>query len=82
MVSLFSYINYDAFPFQQVQELIQSQVCALRPSHGGCLLSIGLWPDKVPDAILSAEDSMLSTVQRDGQVLLYILNRHCLQKNR
>ncbi|XP_075718267.1 midasin isoform X3 [Rhinoderma darwinii] len=67
---------------RQVQDIIQSQVCALRPTHGGCLLSIGLWPDKVPDAILSAEDSILSTIFRDGQVLLYILNRHCLRKSR
>ncbi|XP_066464567.1 midasin isoform X2 [Eleutherodactylus coqui] len=67
---------------KQVQDIIQRQVCVLRPTHGGCLLSIGLWPNKVPDAILSAEDSVLSTILRDGQVLLYVLNRHCLQKNR
>ncbi|XP_056422084.1 midasin [Hyla sarda] len=67
---------------KQVQDIIQSQVCALKSSNKGCLLSIGLWPDKVPDAILSAEDSILSTILRDGQVLLYILNRHCLKKNR
>ncbi|XP_073531808.1 midasin [Phyllobates terribilis] len=67
---------------QQVQDIIQGQVCVLRPTHGGCMLSIGLWPDQVPDAIFSSEDSTLSTILRDSQVLLYILNRHCLQKNR
>lgn len=79
---VFVYSQLTLVAQKQVQAVIESQVCALRPSHGGCLLSIGLWPDKVPDAILSAEDSMLSTILRDGQVLLYILNRHCLQKNR
>ncbi|KAM4043140.1 midasin isoform 2-T2 [Anomaloglossus baeobatrachus] len=67
---------------QQVQDIIQGQACVLEPAHGGCLLSMGLWPDKIPDAIFSAEDSTLSTILRDGQVLLYILNRHCLQNNR
>ncbi|XP_040284697.1 midasin isoform X1 [Bufo bufo] len=67
---------------RQVQHIIQSQTCTLKPTQGGCLLSIGLWPDKVPDAVLSAEDSILSTILRDGQVLSYILNRHCLKKTR
>ncbi|XP_071998055.1 midasin isoform X2 [Engystomops pustulosus] len=67
---------------QQVQDIIKRHLCALKPTQGGCLLSIGLWPDKVPDAIFSAEDSVLSTILRDGQVLLYILNRHCLRQNR
>ncbi|XP_069830840.1 midasin-like isoform X2 [Dendropsophus ebraccatus] len=79
---VFVYSQPTALIQKQVQDIIQCQVCALRSSHGGCLLSLGLWPDKVPNAILSAEDSMLSTILRDGQVLLYILNRHCLRKDR
>ncbi|KAM3931945.1 midasin [Leptodactylus fuscus] len=79
---VFVYCHPTAVVQQQVQNIIQSQLCALKPTDGGCLLSLGLWPDKVPDAILSAEDSILSTILRDGQVLLYILNRHYLKINR
>ncbi|XP_068087248.1 midasin [Hyperolius riggenbachi] len=72
-----------SFPAQkQVQEIIQSQAGNLAPSDSDCLLSIGLWPDQLPSALLSAEDSMMATILRDGQVLLYLLNRHSLRNNR
>lgn len=42
---------------------------------GDSLLAMGLWPDSLPTGLFTAEDSLLSTVRSDGQVLLYCLNR-------
>ncbi|XP_063299642.1 midasin [Pelobates fuscus] len=67
---------------KQVQEIISSKVSAFANTHGDCLLAPGLWPDSVPSALLSTEDSLMSTVLRDGQVLLYVLNRHNLRSSR
>lgn len=41
---------------------------------GSGLLCAGVWPDRIPSALLCTEDSCFSSVQRDGQVLLYCLN--------
>ncbi|XP_074846986.1 midasin isoform X2 [Carettochelys insculpta] len=67
-----------------VVELVMKHVAALT-SHeiwGDSLLAMGLWPDSLPTGLLSAEDSLLSTVQRDGQVLAYCLNRLSLKNSR
>ncbi|XP_018427598.1 PREDICTED: midasin [Nanorana parkeri] len=79
---VFIYSQHSLLAQKQVHEIITRHVCSLTPSDNGSLLSIGLWPDKVPSALFSAEDSLLSTISRDGQVLLYVLNRHSLQSNR
>uniref|UniRef100_A0A803VJG9 Midasin n=1 Tax=Ficedula albicollis TaxID=59894 RepID=A0A803VJG9_FICAL len=39
------------------------------------LLAVGLWPDSLPSGVFAAEDSLLSTVQSDGLVLMYCLHR-------
>ncbi|XP_029451275.1 midasin isoform X2 [Rhinatrema bivittatum] len=69
---------------KHLQEIISRQVSALASSEtwGNCLLSMGLWPDSMPSALFTAEDSILSTVLRDGQVLMYCLNRLSLKNSR
>uniref|UniRef100_A0A452IL58 Midasin n=1 Tax=Gopherus agassizii TaxID=38772 RepID=A0A452IL58_9SAUR len=67
-----------------VLELVMKHVSALT-SHetwGDSLLAMGLWPDSLPTSLLLAEDSLLSTVQSDGQVLAYCLNRLSLKNSR
>uniref|UniRef100_A0A3Q2D7A0 Midasin n=1 Tax=Cyprinodon variegatus TaxID=28743 RepID=A0A3Q2D7A0_CYPVA len=46
---------------------------------GDGLLCAGVWPDGLPSALLSTEDSCFSSVLRDGQVLLFCLNSLSLQ---
>uniref|UniRef100_K7FQC1 Midasin n=1 Tax=Pelodiscus sinensis TaxID=13735 RepID=K7FQC1_PELSI len=65
-------------------DLVMKHVSALT-SHetwGNSLLAMGLWPDSLPTGLFSAEDSLLSTIQSDGQVLAYCLNRLSLQSSR
>ncbi|XP_038145137.1 midasin isoform X1 [Cyprinodon tularosa] len=49
---------------------------------GDGLLCAGVWPDGLPSALLSTEDSCFSSVLRDGQVLLFCLNSLSLQGKR
>ncbi|XP_040203696.1 LOW QUALITY PROTEIN: midasin [Rana temporaria] len=79
---VFIYSQRSLLAQKQVQEIIERHVSSLAPKDKSCLLSVGLWPDKVPSALFCTEDSQLSTILRDGQVLLYVLNRHSLQNNR
>ncbi|KAG2468110.1 MDN1 protein, partial [Polypterus senegalus] len=73
-----------AFYFQQVQEIVEKHLSSLKSSKTWewKLLSPGLWPDPVPSALQSTEDSCLSTIIRDGQVLTYCLNMLSLSTNR
>ncbi|XP_061225770.1 midasin isoform X4 [Neopsephotus bourkii] len=62
---------------QAVLELVTKHASSLA-SHetwGDSLLAMGLWPDCLPTGLFAAEDSLLSTVQSDAQVLMYCLNR-------
>ncbi|KAM4681124.1 midasin isoform 2-T2 [Amazona ochrocephala] len=62
---------------QAVLELVTKHASSLT-SHetwGDSLLAMGLWPDCLPTGLFAAEDSVLSTVQSDAQVLMYCLNR-------
>uniref|UniRef100_A0A669QDJ1 Midasin n=1 Tax=Phasianus colchicus TaxID=9054 RepID=A0A669QDJ1_PHACC len=62
---------------QKVKILYVKHVSSLA-SHeiwGDSLLAMGLWPDSLPTGLFTAEDSLLSTVRSDGQVLIYCLNR-------
>uniref|UniRef100_A0A672UWZ4 Midasin n=1 Tax=Strigops habroptila TaxID=2489341 RepID=A0A672UWZ4_STRHB len=62
---------------QQVKVLYLKHASSLA-SHetwGDSLLAMGLWPDCLPTGLFAAEDSLLSTVQSDAQVLMYCLNR-------
>uniref|UniRef100_A0A8C3JPS0 Midasin n=1 Tax=Calidris pygmaea TaxID=425635 RepID=A0A8C3JPS0_9CHAR len=38
---------------------------------GDSLLAMGLWPDSLPTGLFAAEDSLLSTVRSDAQVLMH-----------
>ncbi|XP_067386141.1 midasin isoform X2 [Emydura macquarii macquarii] len=67
-----------------VLELVMKHVSTLT-SHetwGDSLLAMGLWPDSLPTGLFSAEDSLLSTVQSDGQVLAFCLSRMSLKNSR
>ncbi|KFV78000.1 Midasin, partial [Struthio camelus australis] len=60
-----------------VLDLVTKHVSSLT-SHeiwGESLLAMGLWPDSLPTGLFAAEDSLLSTVRNDGQILMYCLNR-------
>ncbi|XP_077567526.1 midasin isoform X1 [Stigmatopora nigra] len=46
------------------------------------LLCAGIWPDRIPSALLCSEDSCFSAVLRDGQVLLFCFNTLSLQGKR
>lgn len=60
---------------QLAQDIIERQLAVLDSEDWGSgLLCAGVWPDRIPSALLCTEDSCFSSVQRDGQVLLYCLN--------
>lgn len=60
---------------QLTQEVIERQLAVLDSEDWGSgLLCAGVWPDRIPSALMCTEDSCFSSVQRDGQVLLYCLN--------
>uniref|UniRef100_A0A8D1BB25 Midasin n=1 Tax=Sus scrofa TaxID=9823 RepID=A0A8D1BB25_PIG len=60
-----------------VQGLLEKHVSSLRAREtwGNSILAMGLWPDSLPSAVFATEDSHLSKVRGDGQVLAYCLNR-------
>ncbi|XP_059110058.1 midasin [Peromyscus eremicus] len=64
-----------------VQALLESQTSSLqvRETWGHSILATGLWPDSVPSALFATEDSCLSVVRSDGQILAYCLNRLSLK---
>ncbi|XP_048386295.2 midasin [Stegostoma tigrinum] len=68
----------------QVRELVEKHKLKLMSceSWGDSLVSLGLWPDSIPSAVFTAEESTLSMVHRDGQVLAYCLNQLSLSNNR
>lgn len=63
--------------YQLVQALLEKHVSFLqaRENWGNSILAAGLWPDSVPSALFATEDSHLSVVRSDGQILVYCLNR-------
>ncbi|KAJ7341746.1 hypothetical protein JRQ81_006597 [Phrynocephalus forsythii] len=67
-----------------VLDLITKHVSALNSDEtkSVSLLALGLWPDSASSAVFAAEDSLLSTVHNDGQVLAYCLNRMNLNNSR
>uniref|UniRef100_A0A8C3BNE5 Midasin n=1 Tax=Cairina moschata TaxID=8855 RepID=A0A8C3BNE5_CAIMO len=67
-----------------VLELVTKHVSSLASNEicGNSLLAMGLWPDSLPTSLFTAEDSLLSTVRSDGQVLMYCLNRLNLKNHR
>ncbi|XP_035880357.1 midasin isoform X5 [Phyllostomus discolor] len=64
-----------------VQALLEKHVSSLRAHEtwGSSILALGLWPDSLPSALFATEDSHLSTVRSDGQILAYCLNRMSME---
>ncbi|XP_040596448.1 midasin isoform X2 [Mesocricetus auratus] len=64
-----------------VQALLESHTSSLQVQEtwGHSILATGLWPDSVPSALFATEDSRLSVVRNDGQILAYCLNRMSLK---
>ncbi|XP_077018521.1 midasin isoform X2 [Tamandua tetradactyla] len=60
-----------------VQALLEKHISSLRAHEiwGHSLLALGLWPDSLPSVLFTTEDSHLSVVRSDGQILAYCLNR-------
>ncbi|KAF5919872.1 hypothetical protein HPG69_014236 [Diceros bicornis minor] len=60
-----------------VQALLEKHISSLRAHEtwGESILAMGLWPDSLPSAVFAVEDSHLSIVRSDGQILAYCLNR-------
>ncbi|XP_055981327.1 midasin [Sorex fumeus] len=59
------------------QAVLEKHISSLqaRETWGSSILAMGLWPDSLPSAVFATEDSHLSTVRSDGQILAYCLNR-------
>ncbi|XP_075410883.1 midasin isoform X2 [Tenrec ecaudatus] len=57
--------------------VVEKHVSSLRAhdAWGNSILALGLWPDSLPSALFATEDSDLSLVRSDGQILAYCLNR-------
>ncbi|XP_072559009.1 midasin isoform X3 [Paramormyrops kingsleyae] len=82
-VEVYSQSQRSAANQKQALEIIEKHLSALDvDSWGRRLLCAGVWPDRLPPALLSAEDSCFSAVLRDGQVLLFCLNALSLQGER
>ncbi|XP_077408316.1 midasin isoform X2 [Vanacampus margaritifer] len=65
------------------QQVIEQHLAILNTNNWDTgLLCAGVWPDSLPSALLSTEDSCFSTVLRDGQVLSFCLNTLSLQGKR
>ncbi|CAH6790218.1 midasin [Phodopus roborovskii] len=64
-----------------VQALLESHTSSLQiqETWGHSILATGLWPDSVPSALFATEDSRLSVVRSEGQILAYCLNRMSLK---
>nr|XP_036870003.1 midasin [Manis javanica] len=64
-----------------VQALLVRHASSLRAHEiwGNSILALGLWPDSLPSALFATEDSHLSVVRSDGQILAYCLNRMSLK---
>ncbi|KAM6915471.1 midasin [Xenentodon cancila] len=68
---------------KQAQQVIEQHLAVLDTEDwGNGLLCAGVWPDGLPSALFSTEDSCFSAVLRDGQVLLFCLNTLSLQGRR
>ncbi|XP_036895348.1 midasin isoform X2 [Sturnira hondurensis] len=63
------------------QALLEKHISSLqaRETWGSSILALGLWPDSLPSALFATEDSHLSTVRSDGQILAYCLNRMSME---
>ncbi|XP_066867568.1 midasin isoform X2 [Kogia breviceps] len=74
-----AYVRSQASPANQklAQALLEKHVSSLQAHEtwGNTILAMGLWPDSLPSALSATEDSHLSKVRGDGQILAYCLNR-------
>ncbi|XP_028296182.1 midasin isoform X2 [Gouania willdenowi] len=68
---------------KKAQQVIEQHLGILDTEDWGSgLLCAGVWPDSLPSALLSTEDSCFSAVLKDGQVLLFCLNTLSLHGKR
>ncbi|KAJ8270795.1 hypothetical protein GJAV_G00119370 [Gymnothorax javanicus] len=68
---------------KEAHQIIERHLSTLHSAEwGNELLCAGVWPDRVPSALLSTEDSCFSTVLRDGQILSFCLNTLSLEGKR
>ncbi|XP_007484380.2 midasin isoform X1 [Monodelphis domestica] len=69
---------------QLVREILLRCVSSLKSpeKQDSSLLAMGVWPDSLPSALFATEDSHLSTVRSDGQILVYCLNRLSLKTSK
>ncbi|KAK2507590.1 hypothetical protein MC885_004960, partial [Smutsia gigantea] len=78
-----AYVHSQYSPANQklVQALLERHASSLRAHEiwGNSILALGLWPDSLPSALFATEDSHLSVVRSDGQILAYCLNRMSLK---
>ncbi|XP_036269995.1 midasin isoform X3 [Pipistrellus kuhlii] len=78
-----AYVHSQHSPANQklVQALLEKHMSSLRAHEtwGNSILAVGLWPDSLPSALFAMEDSHLSIVRSDGQILAYCLNRMSLK---
>ncbi|XP_054578497.1 midasin [Eptesicus fuscus] len=74
-----AYVRSQHSPANQklVQALLEKHISSLQAHEtwGSSILAVGLWPDSLPSALFAMEDSHLSIVRSDGQILAYCLNR-------
>ncbi|XP_058163130.1 midasin isoform X2 [Dasypus novemcinctus] len=73
------YVRSQHSPTNQklVQALLEKHISFLQAHEtwGQSILAMGLWPDSLPSVLFTTEDSHLSIVRSDGQILAYCLNR-------
>lgn len=68
---------------RQAQQIIEQHLSILdTEGWGNSLLCAGVWPDSLPSALFSTEDSCFASVLRDGHVLSFCLNALSLQGKR
>ncbi|KAG8444766.1 hypothetical protein GDO86_009802 [Hymenochirus boettgeri] len=78
----FMFSHHSLTSQKNAHDILQNKITAVASTNEGSLLSLGMWPDSVPSALLCTEDSVMSTILRDGQLLVCALNRQSLLHNR
>lgn len=75
--------GYSCPCLQDAHKIIERHLSTLDSAEWGSkLLCAGVWPDRVPSALLSTEDSCFSMVLRDSQILSFCLNTLSLEGKR
>ncbi|XP_064196020.1 midasin isoform X1 [Anguilla rostrata] len=68
---------------KEARQILERHLSTLDSADWGSeLLCAGVWPERVPSALVSTEDSCFSMVLRDSQILSYCLNTLSLEGKR